>query len=312
MFHNKDYIYCIYRERSFSKAAEKLHISQPSLSATVRKIEDQAGTPIFERKTRPVSLTPFGVEYVQGIEQIYEIEEHLHNMVYELRTFQSGSISVGGSNLDVPYVIPQKIARFNQNYPNVTLRVVAACTEKCKAMLDSGDLDIMITNRPLDINKYARVVCYRENLVLAVPKSFSVNQGLEDKRLSVREMGREIFDLPEERSVSLENFASVPFVLLHSGNYLRLCCDAMFQECSTTPRVVLEVEESSVAYNFANFGVGAAIISSVLVEYLQHNSSCWFYKLSSKRAVRDAYLYYRRGRYVTAAMKKFIQNVVDL
>lgn len=312
MFHNMDYIYCIYKERSFSKAAEKLHISQPSLSATVRKIEEQAGAPIFERKTRPVSLTPFGLEFIRSIEQIREIEEHLHNMVYELHTLQSGSISIGGSNLGVPYVIPQKIARFNQNYPNVKLRIVEASTEKCKAMLDSGDLDLVITNRPLDADKYARVVCYRENLVLAVPKSFSVNRGLEDKRLSIRELGRPIFDLPEERSVSVENFEDVPFVLLHSGNYLRLCCDIMFQESRMEPNVVLEVEKSSVAYNFANFGVGATIISSVLVEYLQANSSCWFYKLGSPQAVRDAYLCYRRGRYVTTAMKKFIQNVVDL
>ena len=65
MFHNMEYIYCIYKERSFSRAAERLHISQPSLSAMVRKIEAQVGAPIFDRKTRPVSLTPFGTEFVQ-------------------------------------------------------------------------------------------------------------------------------------------------------------------------------------------------------------------------------------------------------
>lgn len=75
MFHNMEYIYSVYKERSFSKAAEKLHISQPSLSATTKKIEEQAGAPIFERKTRPVSLTPFGVAFIQGIEQVYAIEE---------------------------------------------------------------------------------------------------------------------------------------------------------------------------------------------------------------------------------------------
>lgn len=55
MFRNMEYVYCVYKERSFSKAAEKLHIAQPSLSAMIRKEEEQAGAPIFERKTRPVS-----------------------------------------------------------------------------------------------------------------------------------------------------------------------------------------------------------------------------------------------------------------
>ena len=72
MFHNMDYVYCVYKEKSFSKAAELLHISQPSLSAAVRKVEDSVGTPIFERKTRPVSLTPFGVEFME-LKNILEI-----------------------------------------------------------------------------------------------------------------------------------------------------------------------------------------------------------------------------------------------
>ena len=95
MFRNMEYVYCVYKERSFSKAAEKLHIAQPSLSAMIRKEEEQAGAPIFERKTRPVSLTPFGIEFIRGIEQIYELENHLHDMADELRTLQSGIVSIG-------------------------------------------------------------------------------------------------------------------------------------------------------------------------------------------------------------------------
>ena len=94
MFRNMEYVYCVYKERSFSKAAEKLHIAQPSLSAMIRKEEEQAGAPIFERKTRPVSLTPFGIEFIRGIEQIYELENHLHDMADELRTLQSGKCKV--------------------------------------------------------------------------------------------------------------------------------------------------------------------------------------------------------------------------
>ena len=68
MFRNMEYVYSVYKERSFSKAAEKLHISQPSLSATIKKIEEQAGAPIFGRKARPVSLTPFRVAFIQEVE----------------------------------------------------------------------------------------------------------------------------------------------------------------------------------------------------------------------------------------------------
>lgn len=68
MFNHMDYVYSVYKERSFSKAAEALHISQPSLSATIQKIEEQVGAPIFDRSTRPISLTLFGAAYIQSIE----------------------------------------------------------------------------------------------------------------------------------------------------------------------------------------------------------------------------------------------------
>ena len=109
MFNHMDYVYSVYKERSFSKAAEALHISQPSLSATIQKIEEQVGAPIFDRSTRPISLTLFGAAYIQSIEQIQEIQENLFNMANDLSELQKGKISIGGSNLSISYVLPQKI-----------------------------------------------------------------------------------------------------------------------------------------------------------------------------------------------------------
>lgn len=262
MFRNMEYVYCVYKERSFSKAAEKLHIAQPSLSAMIRKEEEQAGAPIFERKTRPVSLTPFGIEFIRGIEQIYELENHLHDMADELRTLQSGIVSIGGSNLSSDYIVPE------------------------------------------------RIVCYRENLLLAVPSHFAVNEGLRNYQLTQAERGEMIFLLPEERCVPLEYFYDTPFILLHDGNYLRLCCERMFEENHFQPRLVMEMDRSMVAYNFARYGLGAAFISNVLVEHQPDDGSLVFYKPRSRHAVRDAYICYKKGRFVTSAMRGFIEMMV--
>lgn len=310
MFHNKEYVYCVYKERSFSKAAEKLHLAQPSLSAMVHKVEERVGSPIFERKTRPISLTPFGVEYIRGIEQVNEIEEHLRELVYELHTLQSGTLAIGGSNLSIPYKIPRKIAEFQRSYPNVALRVVEASTVQNKQMLDTGELDLIVTNRPLDEAEYERIVCYRENLLLAVPAEFAVNGELQQYRLSAEELGDACFSVPDARCVPLRYIRDTPLVLLHDGNYLRWCCEKMFRENNFSPIVALEVEKSSVACNYANFGLGATIISNVLAEHLAKMSELVFYKIKGENAVRDGYLYYRRGRFVTSAMKRFMEMML--
>ena len=311
MFHNMEYIYCIYKERSFSRAAKRLHISQPSLSAMVRKIEAQVGAPIFDRKTRPVSLTPFGTEFVQGIEQIFEIEEHLHHLVYELHNLERGSVAVGGSNLNISYTVPQKLVQFKQAYPKVDLRIVEKDTLTCKQMLDSGELDLMVTNRPMSAEEYHRIVCYREELVLAVPQSFPFNLGLEDKRLTPEELDGQVSSVPLQRRIFPQLLDRVPLILLHRGNYLRLCSDILFQDHQVEPNIMLEVDKSSIAYNFARLGLGATIISSVLVESSHRDSGLYFYRLHGAQTSREAFICYRKGRYVSMAMRRLINMLAE-
>ena len=74
MFQGMRYVYEVYKEMSFSKAARNLFISQPSLSAAVKKEEAQIGFPIFDRSSNPIQLTDLGKEYIRSIEIIMDVE----------------------------------------------------------------------------------------------------------------------------------------------------------------------------------------------------------------------------------------------
>jgi len=310
MFSNREYIYCVYKERSFSKAAEKLHISQPSLSAAVQKVEKKVGAPIFNRNTRPLSLTPFGVEFIKNIERVQEMEEDLYLLAYDLHTLQSGRVSIGGSNLGIPFLVPRRIAAFKQAYPNINVQVLEASTNECKSMLDEGILDLVVTNRPLNTAEYEKDLCYRENLVIALPDNFPIRDSLKSKKLTANELGENIFSVPPEKDVTLAEFGDIPYILLSSSNYLRLCCDMMFQECHISPNIFLEVQSSSAAYNFSSLGLGATIISNILVDSLQQESNLSFYKLNSAYAVRDTYICYRKTKYLSAAVKQMLHFLI--
>ena len=307
MFRNMEYIYCVYKERSFSKAADKLFIAQSSLSATIKKAEERIGAPIFNRSTTPVSLTPFGVEYIEALKLVFDIEERLKNHIHDIQDLQSGSLAIGGSNLSITSFLPQTISKFKKAYPNIKLTIVEMNTLQSKHMLDAGDLDLIITNRPLDSNEYERTYCYREQLILAVPKEFPINDQFIDRQLRAGERGLSIFQIPENRSVLLSSFEEVPFILLNNGNYLRLCTDILFAEHMTVPNIVLEVEQSSISYNLASLGLGATIFSNCLIEDSPKNNNLAFYKINSKHATRETYVCYRKSHYVTFTMKKFIE-----
>ena len=293
MFQYADYIYAVYRERSFSKAADKLFITQPSLSITVKKAEAELGLPIFNRHTMPVTLTPFGVEYIQALEQLRGLERRLHEFVEKEGTLQSGRLAIGGSNLGMPYFVTERLVEFHRPH-----------------LLDSGELDFVITNRPYDDKKYDQRVCYRECLILAVPKSFGVNGMLCGKRLAPDELDNAVFSVPAARSVRLDAFAQVPFLLLSNQNYLRQYTDILFRERGVDPPVVLELEQSAESFNFARLGLGATVLSNRLVQGGDCDALC-FYKIDSRYTTRDAFLSSRRGVYFTSAMKSFERMLLD-
>ena len=116
MFNHMDYVYSVYKERSFSKAAEALHISQPSLSATIQKIEEQVGAPIFDRSTRPISLTLFGAAYIQSIEQIQEIQENLFNMANDLSELRKERFPLAAVTSVFPMFFPKKSLPLSQTF----------------------------------------------------------------------------------------------------------------------------------------------------------------------------------------------------
>lgn len=311
MFHYANYIYAVYRERSFSKAADKLFITQPALSIMIRKAEEELGLPIFDRSHNPIGLTPFGVEYVQALKEIHGIEQRLRELIEQTRTLQRGHLSIGSSNLCVDYFVTRHLVQFHRQYPNVDLTVRNLNTLDAKHLLDLGELDFVITNRPYDDKKYVQKVCFRECLILVVPSDFEVNKGLEAHCLAPEELGDTVFSLPVRRTVSLSLFAQVPFILLSSQNYLRQYTDFLFRERKISPTILLELEQSATSYNFANLGMGATILSNRLIQNNADTTKLCFYKIDSDHADRDTFLSFRRGVYFSDAMRRFAELFLE-
>ena len=92
MFQGMEYIYTVYQEKSFSKAARKLFISQPSLSATVKRVEEHIGYPIFDRSTKPLTLTEFGKRYISSVEQIISVEHEFSSFMNDWGGLKTGKL----------------------------------------------------------------------------------------------------------------------------------------------------------------------------------------------------------------------------
>lgn len=307
MFTWKRYVYEIYKEKSFSKAAQNLYISQPSLSARIKKIEQQMGAPLFDRSTTPLRLTEVGEAYIKAAEEISQIEQQMENYINDLNTLRSGHLSIGASNLFAAYALPPIITNYKQQFPDISIQLTEGNTAQLEEMLGNNTLDMVIDNNHYDTSLYDRELYCREAILLAVPKRFAIHKELAEYQISYESISKQTYLSPHHPPVPLEMFAQIPFIMLTPGNDTRIRGDKLCREAGFRPHIVLELNQQATAYMAASTQMGATFISDILAARLPSFENLVYYKLSGEAARRNVYFYYKKHKYKSKAMEEFIR-----
>lgn len=309
MFRSMRYVYEVYREMSFSRAAKNLFISQPSLSAAVRKEEERIGALIFDRSTNPVSLTEVGREYIRTVERIMDAESSFTNYVSDNVTLKNGSLSVGGTNFFVSHVIPPILSLFTARYPSIHVKLVEASTGELMEKLNAGVLDLLLDYSVLDPDICDRKEIRKEHLLLAVPAGLPSNKEAGAYALTAADIkaGRHLE--PGTAPVPVEIFRDEPFLLLRERNDTRERAMSICRENNFVPKIRFELDQQITAYNLACYGMGIAFVGDHLIENVPEAENLLFYKLDSKHAVRQISFYYKRNRYISRAVAAFLDVI---
>ena len=306
MFVWKKYVYEVYKERSFTKAAQNLYISQPSLSA-IKKIEEIIGEPLFDRSTTPLQLTEVGKVYIEAAEEITQIEQRVENYINDLAGLKTGNLAVGASTLFAAYVVPSLITQFNQKFPDVHIQLIEGNTAELEEMLGSNALDFVIDNYHYDSILYNKELYCEENILLAVPKHFAVNEELGMYQLSYKNIKNKNYLSRKYPAVPLGRFADIPFIMLTQGNDTRTRGDRLCRNVGFKPNIVLEFNQQSTAYMASSTQLGATFISDILVSQLPAFENLVYYKLDGEEAKRKVFFYYKTHKYKTRVMEEFIR-----
>ena len=309
MFVWKKYVYEVYKERSFTKAAQNLYISQPSLSARIKKIEEIIGEPLFDRSTTPLQLTEVGKVYIEAAEEITQIEQRVENYINDLAGLKTGNLAVGASTLFAAYVVPSLITQFNQKFPDVHIQLIEGNTAELEEMLGSNALDFVIDNYHYDSILYNKELYCEENILLAVPKHFAVNEELGMYQLSYKNIKNKNYLNQKYPAVPLGRFADLPFIMLTQGNDTRTRGDRLCRNVGFKPNIVLEFNQQSTAYMASSTQLGATFISDILVSQLPTFENLVYYKLDGEEAKRKVFFYYKTHKYKTRVMEEFIRMI---
>lgn len=224
-----------------TRAAEALSISQPALSRSIARLEQELGVALFERTGRAIVLNRYGKLFLLRVNRIMKEHQEAIREIVELTSPQHGEVSLGFLHTLGPQLVPELIREFRAEYPHIQFQLHQSNTQTLLDRMMSGDIDLCLTSlRERDTPQQIRWAFLRsEELFLAVPAGHPLE-------------GRE--------TVQLNEVANEPIVTFKMGYGLRKITDEVFQQAGIEPKLTFEGEEVHTIAGLVASGLGVAII----------------------------------------------------
>lgn len=214
------YFLAVAEEAHFRRAAERLHVSQPTLSLQVQQLEKELGTPLFERMGRRVRLTQAGELYRDYARRALASLEEAQVALDELEGLLRGRLAVGVVQTVNAYLIPPVVAGFVAEHPGVRLRVEELSAEEIEDGLADGNLDLGVSFVPADGGDLEAEPLFEEELVLIVPAGHR---------------------WANRRGIRAAELTEEPLALLPEGFCTRRLAEECFRSAGIRPIVAVEM-----------------------------------------------------------------------
>ena len=301
------YIYTVYKTGSFSEASKELFLTQPALSIAVSKVESRIGMPLFDRSARPLTLTAAGEAYIRKYEEIRSLEEELAMQLNDISGLKTGSLKIGGSHYIISHILPPFLASFSEKYPGIGIELIESGADSLLDMLEDHEIDLTFNCEKDPEEKFLRIPCFTDNILLAVPEAFALPAHLLPAAMTGSDIlsGRHLSD--EFPAVSAAAFADLPFVLLTPGNGLHDRAMTVFAAADISPVIRIMAGQLTTCFHLCEAGMGAAFVPDRLAD--RPDGPMRFFRLDSPYAVRQFDIVLSGKRYISNAVKAFTAHL---
>ncbi len=161
-----EYILTLAKLKNFGKAAKACFVTQSTLSAMVAKFEQENGVVLFNRKTRPISITVQGEKIIKSLSSIYREFQLLDEMINEIKRYEIGNLSIACIPTVAPYLYPLILNKLSNAYPRVNFIIHELTTENIVEEIIAGNVDIGIVALPLDNKELIEYPLYEEEFLI--------------------------------------------------------------------------------------------------------------------------------------------------
>ena len=290
------YVLTVLKEGSFTNAAKKLYVSQPSLSQIIKTAESNLGAPIFDRSTDPITLTPAGQLYVEAARQVTTISTNLRKQVEELSKEEFGTIRLGISVQRGMELLPELYPRFKRRFPHVGLELHEQGSATMEKSVLEGEVGIALLTTFPRHEELVYDLIQEEKLVLIVNRECELA-----KRIAP---GTPI-DILEARDET--------FISSQSGHSVRTIQDSLFITRDMKPKIDLVTISIEVGKHVVAASPVVMACPDSYVETDNSPDSAYFsYPILGVENPRHFYACYRKDMYLTKYMKGFLEILHEI
>jgi LysR family hydrogen peroxide-inducible transcriptional activator len=287
------YLLAVAKHLNFTRASVQCHVTQPTLSMQIQKLEEELGIIIFDRNKKPIKVTEIGRKIIEQAKIIVNESGRINDLVQQEKGFIGGDYKLGIIPTIVPTLLPMFLRTFIKKYPDVNLQIIEIPTEQMIADLIEGKIDAGIAATPLEEDKIIERPLYVEPFVGFIPETHRLFQKKE-----LKEQDLDVKDI----------------LLLDEGHCFR---DNILNICSTMTK-----DEQDFELNIGNFdalikmskeGLGMTLLPYLQTEDLCEDNKKYLRNFVKPEPAREVSLIHSKDIYkknVTDALFKTIRGIV--
>jgi Transcriptional regulator len=282
-----EYFLTVARLQHVTRAAEQLSITQPALSHSLAKLEEELGVQLFERSGRNIRLNRYGELFARRVEGAVQEIEKGRREIAELTNPDTGVITLAFLNVLGTRLIPSLIKQFKQLHPNVRFELQQGTGAYLQSQLESGACDLVITSSCSGESGSLWQPFLEFRLDLVVPKQHSWS-------------GRKKAELAE--------LANEPYIGLRNECGLKSSIDRLFTEAGVTPNVQYVAEDLPTVAGFVSAGLGVSLLPRT--EGLTLDGLSWL-KVDFENNLFEVGVEWKEKRYLSPAARMFRDFVAE-
>lgn len=293
-----EYVLTLNKEGCFSKAAEVLNISQPSLSQYIKKLENELGVVLFNRNGGNVRLTDAGRVYVEAGKKILDIKRDMALQFIDINENKKGTLTIGTSPYRSSVMLPFIAKEFKKQYPFITFAIEEGNTAELIEATIRGEYDLSLTVFEQDVLNFNYEVLTEEEFVLAVPASF-------------KKFDSEFIQNRKYNAIDINQLNGIDFVMLKDTLFMQRTLNALAEKYNLKFGVSIVANSIEAQFAMVRNGLGVALVPSG-IESLAASNEVDFYSFKQELPKRKVVAIWRKDKTLSKIEEDFLSLIKSI